>query len=279
MASSNKNGLTLVIGGTGATGRHVVYQLLEQNRPVHVIVRSKERMVSILKDLNFCTDKSERNISTANDTADATALFPLLTITEASIVDMTDQQLHDHCSNADNVVCCLGHNMTLKGMYGHPRRFVSETVQRLCKILAQTTGQRRKFIVMTSDGVPHPSDDPYGFWTRCIMGMIRRCVPPHADNEAVGTYLYNLIGSGNMEWIMVRPTNLVNGPITKYVLHDKPVGGLFGNQVVSRANVAKYMVDLITNDVLFKQYKFRMPVIHDDPEYLQKRKRKGQKVK
>jgi NAD(P)H-binding len=248
-------GTTLVVGATGATGRHVVYQLLQQNCPVIAIVRSKERMMSSLKDIYFSQDDKSNRSSTDD-------IFPRLTMIEASIVDLTDQQLQEQCNQVDNVVCCLGH----KGIYSHPRRLVSESVQRLSKALAQTTGKTRKLIVMTSDGVPHPSDDPYGFWTRCIMGLVRRCIPPHVDNEAVGSYLYNLVGSGNMAWIMVRPTFLIDGPLSEYKLYDKPIGLLFGNHVVTRANVAKFMVDLIGNEALFTKYKFRMPVIHDDIE-------------
>jgi nucleoside-diphosphate-sugar epimerase len=259
-------GVTLVLGGTGATGRHVVYQLLQLNRPVHVIVRSKERMISALHDIDFINDKSNR----FSLTDDAATIFPLLSITEASVVDLTDTQIKDICNNVDNVVCCLGHTMTFKGMYGKPRRFVSDTVKRFANTLASTPGAtKRKFIVMTSDGVPHPSDDPYRYWVRLTMGCIRRCVPPHADNEAVGDYFLNLIGAGNMEWIMIRPTNLVNGPVTKYNLYDKPVGLLFGKQVVSRSNVAKFIVDLISDETLFTKYKFRMPVVHSDTEQSQ----------
>jgi nucleoside-diphosphate-sugar epimerase len=272
------SGATLVLGGTGATGRYVVHQLLQLNRSVRVIVRSKKRMIEALQDIDYLTDKSNRFPVMSDITEVAATLYPSLTIYEASITDLSDQQLQEHCSKVDNVVCCLGHTMSFKGMYGHPRRFVSDTVKRFSNILAGATGSKRKFIVMTSDGVPHPSDDPHGFWVRSIMGCIRRCVPPHADNEAAGSYFCNLIGSGNMEWVMVRPTNLQDGRVTKYKLYNKPVGLLFGKQVATRANVAKLMVDLIIDENLFQEYKLRMPVVHDDvPTPLQKASGKHRK--
>ena len=273
--TNNEAGATLVLGGTGATGRHVVHQLLRLNRRVHVIVRSKQRMIEALKDIDFLSDISNRYPTTTDDGNENSAtVYPLLTIIEESVVDLTDQQIQEYCQHVENVVCCLGHT----GIYAKPRRFVSETVQRFATILASSTGPKRKFIVMTSDGVPHPSDDPYGFWLRTMMGCIRRCVPPHADNEAVGTYFCNLIGAGNMEWVMVRPTYLINGPVTKYKLYNKPVGLLFGNQVVTRANVAKFMVDLIMDGSLFTEYRFRMPVVHDDdPSPVQQSLKKGKK--
>jgi nucleoside-diphosphate-sugar epimerase len=237
-------GVTLVVGATGATGKHVVQQLLNQDRPVHVIVRSKERMLDAL------TDKSKADT--------------LLTITEASVVDLTDEQLQQHANQVDNVVCCLGHNMSFRGIFGHPRRLVSQTVERLSKCLAQTTGTRRKLIVMNSDGVAHPagSDDKLTLFASLIIALCR-FLPPHTDNEAVASYLYNLAGTGNMEWVAVRPTSLVNGDLTEYKLYSKPIYGLFGSAIATRANVAKCMVDLITNDELFAEYKFRMPVLYD----------------
>lgn len=271
-------GATLVLGGTGATGRYVVHQLLRLNRCVHVIVRSKSRMIEALKDIDFLSDISNR-VPVKNDEGNeyAAAMYPLLTIIEESVIDLTDQQIKEYCNGVENVVCCLGHTMSFKGVYGQPRRFVSTTVQRFSTALASSTGPKRKFIVMASDGVPHPSDDPYGFWLRSIMRCIRRCVPPHADNEAVGSFFCNLIGAGNMEWVLVRPTNLTNGPVTKYKLYDKPVGLIFGKQVVTRANVAKFMVDLITDEALCKEYRFRMPVIHDELSPLQASLKKRKK--
>lgn len=258
-------GATLVLGGTGATGRYVVHQLMRLNRRVHVIVRSKDRMIEALKDIEFLSDISNRfPVKNEQGNDNAATMYPLLTIIEGSVIDLTDQQIQQYCNNVENVVCCLGHTLSFKGIYGKPRRFVSITVQRFATALAGSIGPKRKFIVMASDGVPHPSDDPYGFWLRTIMGCIRRCVPPHADNEAVGTYFSNLIGAGNMEWVMVRPTNLANGPVTKYKLYNKPVGLIFGKQVVTRANVAKFMVDLIVDGSLFNEYRCRMPVVHDD---------------
>jgi NAD(P)H-binding len=245
---------TLVLGATGDTGRYVVFLLLQQNCRVLAIVRSKERMIAALNDIYFSIDKSKRLSMEQPD--------PLLTIVEASVADLTRQQVQDYCHQVDHVICCLGH----QGIYSHPRRLVSDTVERFSHALAQTSGPTRKFIIMTSDGVPHPNDDPYGFWTRCTMSLIRRCIPPHADNVAVGEYLYNLVGAGNMAWIMVRPPFLRNGPVSKYVLYDKPMDVFFGNHSVTRANVAKFMVDLVLNEELFAKYKFRMPVVMDETE-------------
>lgn len=246
--------VTLVVGANGATGRHVVHQLLQQGRSVHVIVRSKERMLEAL--IKVTTETNATSASTRDD---------LLQITEASLLDLSDRELQEYIHQVENVVCCLGHTLTFQGVFGQPRRLVTDSVQRLTRALAQTQGAKRKLILMNSNGVEHPSgsDDRRGFWDRTILWMLRRWLPPHADNEAAAAYLYSLAGTGNMEWVVLRPTNLIDGPVSNYKLYDKPIGSLFGSGVVTRANVAKCMVDLITNESLFETYKLRMPVVHD----------------
>jgi len=244
-SSSSKAAATLVVGATGATGKHVVQQLLNQGHPVHVIVRSKERMLAALQDTSQ-TDS-------------------LLTITEASLLDLSDEQIQEHVDQVGSVVSCLGHNLTFKGIFGQPRRLVRDSVKRLSVALANTTSPKRKLIVMGSDGVAHPagSDDKRGWLERLILSLLRNLVPPHADNEETAAYLYNLVGTGNMEWCVIRPTDLIDGEATNYQLFDKPPGGLFDSSRVTRANVAKCMVDMITVDKLWQEYKMRMPVVHD----------------
>lgn len=233
---------TLVVGATGATGRHVVQQLLDLDRPVRVIVRSKARMLEALHDKS----KAEK----------------LLTVKEASLLDLSDDELQHEVDQVDAVVSCLGHNLTFKGIWGKPRRLVTDTVQRLTIMLAASK-TKKKFLLMSSDGVTHPADDQRSRTERFVLFLLRHLVPPHADNEQAAAYLLNAVGTGNMEWVAIRPTDLIDGDATEYKLMDKPPGGLFGDGVATRANVAKCMVDMITDDKLFQEHKRCMPVLHD----------------
>ena len=235
---------TLVIGATGATGRHVVQQLLDRDRPVRVIVRSKERMLKALRDP-----------SKANS---------LLTVKEASLLDLTDVELQNEVDQVDNVVSCLGHNVTLQGIWGNPRRLVTDSVKRITKLMASKPDTSKKFLLMSSDGVCHPggTDDPRTRTDRFLLFLLRHLVPPHSDNEEAATYLHMNIM--DVPWVVIRPTDLIDGDdASEYKLMDKPPGGLFGDGVATRANVAKCMVDMITNDKLFEDFKMGMPVLHD----------------
>lgn len=238
---------TLVVGATGATGRFVVQQLLAQGLPVKVIVRSKDRMLEALGEANCPAS---------------------LTITEGSLVEMTDEQLQKQVSDVDAIVSCLGHNLTFKGIWGKPRRLVTDAVGRL----AQACGSKSvKFILMSSDGVSLPNDDRRNMAERTVLFLLRHLIPPHADNEQAAQCLQRQ--ATNVQWIGVRPTDLIDAPTpSEYTIYDKPIGGLFGSGAVARINVAKFMVDLLTDEMLFQSHKGKFPVIHNaiNPETTKK---------
>jgi len=244
----------LVVGATGATGKHVVQQLLDKGQKVKVIVRSKERMLDALKQ----TYDQDR-----------------LVVTEASLLDLSDEELKNQVKDTQAVISCLGHNMDLKGLFGHPRRLVTETVQRLTSAMkASSDGTTKKFVLMGSDGVANPNgtDDERPFSERSILFILRYLVPPHKDNELAAAHLHSLGQDSGIEWAVVRPTDLIDGEASEYTLYDKPVGSLFGSGVIAtRANVAKCMVDLM-DDSMWQKYKFKMPVLHDKEQNVEEKK-------
>jgi nucleoside-diphosphate-sugar epimerase len=244
----------LVVGATGATGRHVVQQLLDHpTKPtVKVIVRSKQRMLDALT----YTDQEEYG--------------GRLSITEAALLDLSDQDVERQVADATGVVSCLGHNLDFKGIWGHPRMLVTESVEKLTAAMqkTKTAGEKKKqkFILMGSDGVAHPAgtDDLRSLTERIILSVTRFLIPPHADNEAAAAYLYGLDKeTSSIEWTVLRPTDLIDGDVGQYTLYAKPQGSLFGGGAATRANVAKSMVDLLTDEKVWEQWKYSMPVLHD----------------
>jgi putative NADH-flavin reductase len=244
----------LVVGATGATGQHVVQQLLDHpTKPtVRVIARSKQRMLDALA----YTDQEEYG--------------DRLRITEAALLDLSDQDIQRQIADATGVVSCLGHNLDFKGIWGQPRMLVTESVQKLTAAMQNTKTmpgkKKQKFILMGSDGVAHlaGTDDVRSLTERAILSIIRFLIPPHADNEAAAAYLYGLDKEkSSIEWTVVRPTDLIDGDVGKYTLYSKPQGSLFGGGAATRANVAKSMVDLLTDEKVWEQWKYSMPVLHD----------------
>lgn len=120
---------TLVAGATGATGRLLVKQLLDRGMEVRVIGRSPDKLSAEIRD--------HSNLS----------------LIHASILDLDDAALTRHVHGCDAIASCLGHNISLQGIYGHPHRLVTDATRRLCNaIKANNPGQPVKFVLMNSAG-------------------------------------------------------------------------------------------------------------------------------
>ena len=237
--------MTLVVGATGKTGKLLVEQLLEREQQVKVIVRSSEKMPKPIRD------------------------HPSLSIVEASILELTDNEITEHVKGCSTVVSCLGHNLSLKGIFGRPRRLVTDATRRLCDaIRAYPSEQPSKFVLMNTTGNRNRDlDEPISFAQRCVIGLLRVCLPPHADNEDAADYLRMEIGQNNktIEWVAVRPDGLIDlDTITEYELHASPTrSAIFDAGKTSRINVGHFMADLITEPKIWLEWKGRMPVIYN----------------
>ena len=151
--------------------------------------------------------------------------------------------------------------MTFKGMFGKPRQLVKDAVERLTTAMPADT----KFILMGSNGVANPNgqDPPRSTLESAVFVLLRNLVLPHYDNELAAAYLHE---HRDKEWVVVRPGDLLDTEVSEYDLYKLPPKGPFDGGATSRANVADFMVQLILNDALWKEWKFEMPVILNKEE-------------
>ncbi len=235
----------LVVGASGATGRHLVEQLLIQKHKVKAIVRSPEKL-----------PESWRN----NDN---------LQIISASILELSDREMSEYSQDCRAIVSCLGHNLTWKGIYGQPRKLVTDTTRRLCEaIKANKLEQAVRFILMnTIANRNRDLNEPISFAQKCVIALLRLLLPPHVDNEKAADHLRTKIGQNNecIEWTAVRPDGLTNeNEVTDYEIHPSPTrGAIFNAGKISRINVGHFMANLISDDDLWKKWKGQMPVIYN----------------
>ena len=236
---------TLIVGASGATGRLLVEQLLERGQFVKVIVRSPDAFPEALR-------KHER-----------------LSLIHASLLDLSDAELATHVEGCDAVASCLGHNLTFKGMFGHPRRLVTDATRRLCEAIKMNNPETRtKFVLMNTTGNQNRDiDEPISFAQKCVVGLLRLLLPPHVDNEQAADYLRTQIGQTDkrIEWVAVRPDGLINEEtVSDYDLHPSPIrSAIFDAGQTSRINVGHFMAELITNDESWSKWKGQMPVIYN----------------
>ena len=236
---------TLVTGATGATGKLLVEQLLDRGGRVKAIVRSADRV------------------------PDSLAGRSGLSLIEASVLDLTDDEMVEHLGGCTAVASCLGHNLTFKGVFGHPRRLVTEATRRLCRATkAANRDGKVKFVLMNTTGNRNRDlDEPISFAQKCVIGLLRCALPPHADNEDAADFLRVEIGQDDrvIDWSVVRPDGLTNeDEVSDYDLHPSPTrSAIFDAGKTSRINVAHFMADLITDPEIWDRWRGKMPVIYN----------------
>jgi nucleoside-diphosphate-sugar epimerase len=233
-----------VVGASGATGRLLAEQLLNRGQNVKVIVRSPDKLSDGLKNHDH------------------------LSVIQASILDLNDAEMARHVNGCVAVASCLGHNLSWKGIYGHPRRLVSDATRRLCNaIKANKPEEPTRFVLMNTAGNSNRDlHEPISFGQRWVIGLLRLLLPPHVDNEKAADFLRTNIGQDDkaIEWAAVRPDNLINEDhVTEYEVHPSPTrSAIFNAGSTSRINVGHFMADLITNDDTWNRWKGQMPVIY-----------------
>jgi len=236
---------TLVVGASGATGRLLVEELLNRGENVRAIVRSPDKLPEAVKDHDH------------------------LTVIRASVLDLSDAEMAQHVNGCDAVASCLGHNMTLKGMFGSPRRLVADATRRLCNaIKANKSEEPTKFVLMNTTGNSNRDlHETISFGQKLVIGLLRLLLPPHVDNEKAADYLRTEIGQtdGMVEWAAVRPDNLIDADeVSQYEVHSSPIrSALFDPGTTSRINVGHFMADLITDHDEWSKWKGQMPVIYN----------------
>jgi len=236
----------LVIGASGATGKLVVSELLQQNCEVVSIVRDTS---SLINDIGNQPNYHE---------------------VQASIDDLSDMELASHLNGCDVVVSCLGHNLTFKGLFGEPRRLVTDTIKKVKNAIALlNSDDKTKIILMNTSGNSNrdiPEKPPLS--QRVVISILRLLLPPHVDNEQAADFLRTAIGQDHqqIEWVAVRPDSLTNeSTVTKYKIHPSPTrNAIFDSAPTSRENVANFMAKLATDPKLWETWKGKMPVIYND---------------
>jgi putative NADH-flavin reductase len=230
----------LVLGATGQTGYHVVKQFLENSIQVKAIVRNAEK---------FKDNQSDKNLK----------LF-----TE-NILDIEDKRLKEILADVDVVISCLGHNISLKGIFGKPHYLVKEAIK---KIIDNSNDKHPKKIILmnTTACLNTKQKEKFTFGESIIMGIMRSLLPPQRDNERALKYLEEkLNGEDVFEWIAVRPDTLITqDQVTDYEIFESPQRSpIFNAGKTSRINVAHFIMKLVLNEELWNEWMYKMPVIYN----------------
>ena len=236
----------LVVGASGATGRLLVAELLQRNIEVVAVVRTASSLGNTIGN-----PSNYREI-------------------QASITELSEQELISYLRGCDAVLSCLGHNLTFKGMFAEPRRLVTDTIEKVSKAIESLEPDKKvKIILMNTTGNSNrdiPEKPPLS--QKLVISVLRLLLPPHVDNEQAADFLRTRIGQDHqfIDWVAVRPDSLTNEvEVSKYKTHTSPTrNAIFDSAPTSRINVANFMANLATNSDLWAVWRGKMPVIYND---------------
>lgn len=232
----------LLVGGTGRTGARVLQQLLDRGVKVRAIVRSRQKLAT--------------NVANHSN----------LTVIEANLLSLRDEELQRHVRGCDAVISCLGHVLNLKGIFGPPRDLVTRAMMRLCRAIeALAPPTPVKVILMGSVSVNRPDhlDTRRTALERAFLWLLCGVLPPANDNQRAADFLLETIGAKHafVQWVVLRPDTLLEGEVTEYTLHEGLVNGLFAPGSTNMANVAHFMCELVTSPKAWDSWKLKLPVV------------------
>jgi nucleoside-diphosphate-sugar epimerase len=235
----------LVLGASGATGKCLIEQLMEMGQSVKVIMRPSSKVPETWKN-------SEK-----------------VSIIKVNISEIGVTEMAKYIKDCEGVASCLGHNLTLKGIYGKPRKLVTDAVRLLCAAIQENSADKPvRFVLMNTVGNRNRDlKEPISVGQKLAMALIRLLVPPHSDNEKAADFLRLNVGKKNsmVEWVAVRPDSLIDqDKVTEYEIYNSPIrSALFNPGKTSRINVGHFMAKLILDNELWRQWKGQMPVIYN----------------
>lgn len=235
---------TLVVGANGATGKQLVEQLLNMGQIVKVIVRPTGKIPEAWKN----NDK--------------------VSIIKANISEISVDEMKSYLIDCDSVASCLGHNISLKGVFGKPRNLVTDAVKLLCTAIQKNSlAKPIKFVLMNTAGNQNRDlHEPISNGEKLVMSVIRVLVPPQSDNEKAADFLRVNIGQKHklIDWVVVRPDTLIDEDyVTEYEVYTSPIRStLFNPGKTSRINVGNFMARLIVDNDLWNRWKGQMPALY-----------------
>lgn len=215
----------LVLGASGATGKLVVQELVKRNVQVRVVVRESAILPSQISD-----DES-------------------IELIKGNINDFEITKVKDIVKDCDSVICCLGHNISLKGIYGHPRKLVSNAVSKIIEAM-QSLNINPKFVLMSTTAYTNGKiNEVIDFREKIVFSLLEVFLPPHKDNMLAAYQLVDKLSSKTgIEWVAVRPDSLFDeGDVSNYEIYNNKIrSAIFNSGKTSRINVSHFIAELVS---------------------------------
>jgi putative NADH-flavin reductase len=160
-------------------------------------------------------------------------VHPRLRILRGDVLDPAS--LNEAAKGQDAVVCALGHRH-----YFPPNRILSEGTRNVINA-AQSQGVSR-LVVETALGLGDSAGRLGLFYTFFVIPVI---IPFYFWDK---TRQERLVAQSRLNWIIVRPGALVDGARRGQYRHGSSIGRIIRTVRISRADVADFMLNQLTDD-------------------------------
>lgn len=151
-------------------------------------------------------------------------------------------------------------------IFGRPRKLVADAVQKITAAMA-SSDKARKFVLMSTTAYTNRQlGERNSLLEKLIFSALKLLLPPHRDNVLAGDHLvYEVGASDRVKWVAVRPDSLFDQDrVSAYEVHGtRKRSPIFNPGKTSRINVAHFMVELLVNEGLWKDWIFKTPVVYN----------------
>ncbi|MGE0638953.1 MAG: NAD(P)-dependent oxidoreductase [Thermoanaerobaculia bacterium] len=153
---------------------------------------------------------------------------------------LAPESLDSACRGAEAVVCALGHKR-----WFYPNRILSNGTRNI--VAAMRKHGARRLICETSLGVGSSFGRLGLYYTLFVVPFILPFyyLDKHRQERVVR--------ESGLEWVIVRPAALTNGPPRGRYRHGPRVGSFLLTRRISRADVASFLLDQLTADDYLRQ--------------------------
>lgn len=162
-----------------------------------------------------------------------------LTVIQGDVLDF--EQVARAVEGVDAVVSALG------SRNGAPERLMEAGMRHL---IGAMEAHRVRRLVSISAGSVELEGDEAGLRRRIAVGLARRLAGPVVRGK---THELELIRRSNLDWIAVRPTRMVNGPLTGRYHSD---AHRMPGTSITRPDVAHFMLRQLKEDGYLRQAPF-----------------------
>jgi putative NADH-flavin reductase len=171
----------------------------------------------------------------ARDPSRLAGADPNLTVVAGSVLD--EAAVQQTLAGADAAVVSLGNTAN------NPEYVVSQGTQVILNVISQRDGPRR-MVVVSSIGVGDSKDQvPFAF-KMLMKTVLRKAMEDKERQEA-------LVKASGLDWIIVRPGGLTDGPATGQ--YQAGLDPKISAGQVARADVAAFILQQLTDDTYLRQ--------------------------